>query len=172
MKLFGIAGWSGAGKTTLMVALIPALARRGVTVSTVKHAHHSFDIDIPGKDSYEHRRAGATEVLVGSASRWALVHELRGAGEPPLAELLARMSPVDLVLVEGYKRADHPKIEVYRPSLGKEPLYPDDPQVVAVASDEPIPGLIVPWLDLGDVEAIADFILARCDLVPAREVAG
>jgi molybdopterin-guanine dinucleotide biosynthesis protein B len=161
MRIFGIAGWSGSGKTTLLVRLLPELTRRGVRVSTVKHAHHAFDVDQPGKDSWEHRQAGATEVMVGSANRWALMHEHRGAAEATLEELLARMSPVDLVLVEGFKRHAHPKLEVHRPALGKPLLAPDDPHVVAVASDAPVPGLLVPLLDLGRPAAIADFILAQ-----------
>src|SRR6202162_3896727 len=126
MKVIGIAGWSGAGKTTLLTRVIPILAARGLSISTIKHAHHAFDIDQPGKDSHTHRLAGATEVLVGSANRWALVHELRGAAEPRLAPLLEKLSPVDLVLVEGYKRAPHPKLEVYRASIGKPLLHHDD----------------------------------------------
>ncbi len=172
MKLFGIAGWSGAGKTTLLVSLIPALTRRGVRVSTVKHAHHAFDIDIPGKDSYKHRRAGATEVLVGSVKRWAIVHELRDEGEPSLEDLLARLSPVDLVLIEGYKHGDYEKIEIHRPALGKPALYPDDPNIVALASDVKLAGLPIPFLDLADIEGIAGLILARCGLAPATEAAG
>jgi molybdopterin-guanine dinucleotide biosynthesis protein MobB len=167
MKLFGIAGWSGSGKTTLLKRLIPELEARGVSVSTIKHAHHAFDIDLPGKDSYEHRRAGAREVLIASANRWAIVHELRGDGEPPLATLLAKMTPVDLVLIEGYKRAGHEKLEVHRPSLGKPPLHPDDPKIVAVASDEKIPGLRLPCLALDDVDSIAEFVLERCGLARA-----
>jgi molybdopterin-guanine dinucleotide biosynthesis protein B len=170
MKLFGIAGWSGSGKTTLLKRLIPALKRRGVTVSSVKHAHEGFDIDLPGKDSYEHRKAGAREVVISSPRRWAIVHELAGDEEPPLEELLAKMQPVDLVLVEGFKRAPHEKLEVYRPSVGKPPLYPEDPTVVAVASDEPVPNLRLERLDLGDVEAIADFICERCALRAATRV--
>jgi len=161
VKLFGLAGWSGSGKTTLMRALVPALIARGVKVSTIKHAHHSFDVDQPGKDSYEHRQAGATEVLVTSANRWALMHELRGAPEPNLEELIARLQPVDLLLVEGFKRHAHPKLEVHRPSNGKQLLCPDDPHIVAVASDVPLPPLPVPQLDLNDVPAIAAFVLDR-----------
>jgi molybdopterin-guanine dinucleotide biosynthesis protein MobB len=164
MKLFGLAGWSGSGKTTLMKALLPELIHRRLAVSTVKHAHHSFDVDQPGKDSYEHRRAGATEVLVASAQRWALMRELRGATEPSLEELIARMAPVDLLLVEGFKRHPHPKLEVHRPSNGKPLLCPDDPHIVAVASDVPLAGLAVPRLALDDVPAIADFILRRLEL--------
>ncbi len=127
MRIFGLAGWSGSGKTTLMTALIPEFVARGITVSTIKHAHHAFDVDQPGKDSWRHRQAGASEVMVVSERRWALMHELRGAPEPGLDELVPRMTPVDLLLVEGFKHHPHPKIEVYRPSLGKPPLHPDDP---------------------------------------------
>ncbi len=159
MKVFGLAGWSGSGKTTLMVNLLPEIISRGLTVSTVKHAHHEFDIDRPGKDSFEHRRAGATEVMISSANRWALMHELRDEDDPPLDDLMARMSPVDLLLVEGFKWEAHPKIEVHRPSLRKALLQPDDPHIIAVASDETLPGLTVPVLPLSDAAAIADFIL-------------
>ncbi|MCC7276120.1 MAG: molybdopterin-guanine dinucleotide biosynthesis protein B [Alphaproteobacteria bacterium] len=160
-KILGLAGWSGSGKTTLLSRLIPELVARGLTVSTIKHAHHAFDVDQPGKDSYVHRTAGATEVMVASGLRFALMHELRGAPEPPLTELLARMSPVDLVLVEGFKRDSHPKLEVHRPALGKPLMAPDDPCIVAVASDAPIAGLDRPVLPLDDVPAIARFVLAR-----------
>ena len=122
MRIFGLAGWSGSGKTTLLAGILPELVARGLRVSTIKHAHHEFDIDRPGKDSWRHRQAGASEVMVASARRWAIMHELRGATEPTLDELVARMSPVDLLLVEGWKRHPHPKIEVHRPSLGKKLL--------------------------------------------------
>jgi molybdopterin-guanine dinucleotide biosynthesis adapter protein len=161
MRIFGLAGWSGSGKTTLMTALIPELLFRGVTVSTLKHAHHAFDVDQPGKDSWRHRQAGAREVMVSSSNRWALMHELRGAPEPSFEELVQRMSPVDVLLVEGFKRNPHPKIEVYRPSLGKPLLHPEDPFVVAIASDEALPGLPLPRLPLSDAGAIADFILGH-----------
>ena len=161
MRVFGLAGWSGSGKTTLMTALIPEFVTRGVSVSTVKHAHHAFDIDQPGKDSWRHRQAGAREVMIASDRRWALMHELRDAPEPPLDELLQRLAPVDLVLVEGFKRHPHHKIEVYRPSLGKPPLHPEDPYIVAIASDERIPGLAVPSFFLSDAGAIANFILCH-----------
>ncbi len=171
-KVFGIAGWSGAGKTTLVLELIPALTGRGLTVSTMKHAHHGFDVDKPGKDSYEHRRAGATEVLVSSARRWALMHELRGAPEPTSEDLLPRMSPVDLVLIEGFKRERHDKLEVHRPALGKPLLAPQDPHVVAVASDAVLDGLAVPVIDLNDASAIAEFVIRHCGLgVRARGAA-
>ena len=158
MRIFGLAGWSGSGKTTLLAAIIPELAARGLSVSTIKHAHHDFDIDRPGKDSWRHRQAGASEVMVASARRWALMHELRGAAEPPLDELVARLSPVDVVIVEGYKRHPHPKLEVHRPSLGKPLLYPDDPHIVAIASDEPFAAPL-PLLSLADPAAVAGFML-------------
>lgn len=164
MKVFGLAGWSGSGKTTLTVRLIPALKRRGLTVSTIKHAHHAFDVDQPGKDSYEHRQAGASEVLVSSAARWALMHEHRGSAEPALAELLDKLAPVDLVLVEGFKKEALPKLEVWRRSVGKPLRAPEDAQIVAVASDGPVPETDRPVLPLDDVEAIADFVVAACDL--------
>lgn len=164
MKAFGLAGWSGSGKTTLTVKLIPALRRRGLSVSTIKHAHHAFDVDQPGKDSYEHRHAGAEEVLVSSAARWALMHEHRGAPEPGLEELLAKLAPVDLVLVEGFKREGLPKLEIWRRSVGKPLRAPEDPQVLAVASDGPVPETDRPVLPLDDVEAIADFIVEACGL--------
>jgi len=164
VKVIGIAGWSGSGKTTLVTRLLPELVGRGLSVSTVKHAHHEFDIDHPGKDSYQHRVAGATEVLVSSARRRALIRELRGETEAGLDELLAMLSPVDLVLVEGFKRAGHDKIEVRRAAAATPPLYPDDPHVVAIASDQPIADAGRPVLALADTGAIADFILAHCGL--------
>ena len=168
MKVFGLAGWSGSGKTTLVTRLIPALRARGVSVSTVKHAHHHFDVDKPGKDSYEHRQAGAQEVVITSAERWALMRELNGAPEPTVVELLERMHPVDLVLVEGFKREPHDKIEVFRAAGRRPPLCREDPHIVAVASDEPdgatLDGIELPRLDLDDIEAIADFIVAHCGL--------
>ncbi|MCO6417236.1 molybdopterin-guanine dinucleotide biosynthesis protein B [Siccirubricoccus sp. KC 17139] len=160
MKLIGLAGWSGAGKTTLLAKLIPCLARRGIGVSTLKHAHHRFDVDTPGKDSWVHREAGARQVLVSSGHRWALMTELRGAPEPELRELLGHLSPVDLVIVEGFKRTGHPKIEVHRAANGKPWLHPEDPAIRAVAGDvRPPSGL--PWAHLDDVEAIADLALAH-----------
>jgi molybdopterin-guanine dinucleotide biosynthesis protein B len=158
MRLIGLAGWSGSGKTTLLASLIPLFTAKGVSVSTLKHAHHEFDVDQPGKDSWIHRQAGATEVLVASSRRFALMHELRGAPEPSLAELLDRMSPVDIVFVEGFKRDPIPKIEVHRPELGKAPLYPDDPRIIAVASPSPLETKL-PWLPLDAPEQIAAFIL-------------
>ena len=169
MKVFGLAGWSGSGKTTLLVRLIPALVARGLSVSTIKHAHHAFDVDRPGKDSHSHRLAGAREVMVSSANRFALMHELRGAPEPTVEELVARMSPVDLLLIEGFKHHAHDKLEVHRPALGKPLLAPDDPRVVAVASDVPLEGLPVPRLPLDDIEAIAGFVVDRCGLGHARD---
>jgi molybdopterin-guanine dinucleotide biosynthesis adapter protein len=167
MRIIGIAGWSGAGKTTLLAKLIPRLTARGVRVSTVKHAHHAFDVDQPGKDSHTHRMAGATEVLVSSVNRWALVHELRGAAEPTLLELLAKLAPVDLVIVEGFKHGAHPKLEIYRSAVGKPPLHTDDPHIVAVASDAPVPSARVPVVGLDDVDAIADLVLAHAAPIAA-----
>jgi molybdopterin-guanine dinucleotide biosynthesis protein B len=168
MKVFGLAGWSGSGKTTLLKRLIPEITARGVSVSTIKHAHHAFDIDLPGKDSYEHRAAGATEVMISSVNRWAIVHELRGEAELLLAEILARMTPVDLVLIEGYKHAGHDKLEVHRAVLGKPLLCPEDPEIVAVATDVALPGLGVPDIPLADIAAIADFVLEHCGIARAR----
>ena len=167
MRVFGLVGWSGSGKTTLMTRLIPELARRGIRISTVKHAHHSFDVDQPGKDSFLHRTAGAVEVMVASANRWALMHEHRGAPEADLAELVRHMSPVDLLIVEGFKSAPHAKLEVHRPALGKPLLCRDDPHIVAVASDAPLDGVSLPVLPLDDAAAIARFILAHFHLEAA-----
>jgi len=161
MRLFGLVGWSGSGKTTLVTQLIPELIRRGQRVSTVKHAHHDFDVDQPGKDSYVHRTSGATEVMVASSRRWALMHEHRGAPEPALEALVQQMSPVDLLLVEGFKRHQHPRLEIYRASVGKPLICREDPAILAVASDAPIPDLALPRLELGDLDAIADFVLAH-----------
>ena len=160
MKVIGIAGWSGAGKTTLLTRVIPLLAARGLRVSTIKHAHHTFDIDQPGKDSHTHRQAGATEVLVSSANRFALMHELRGAPEWTLGALLAKLSPVDLVLVEGFKHEAHPKLEVYRAAVGKPLLAPDDPNIVAIASDGAVAAR-VPVVRLDDTQAVADILVAK-----------
>lgn len=159
MRVIGLAGWSGAGKTTLLARLIPSLNARGVSVSTLKHAHHRFDVDVPGKDSWVHREAGARQVLVASAQRWALMTELRGAPEPPLGELLAQLAPVDLVIIEGFKREGHPKLEVHRAANGKPWLHPDDPLIGAVASDVPPPAGAPPHIPLDDVAAIATAIL-------------
>jgi molybdopterin-guanine dinucleotide biosynthesis protein B len=164
MKRFGLAGWSGSGKTTLLVALIPEIVGRGLRVSTIKHAHHGFDVDQPGKDSYRHRAAGAAEVMIGSARRWALMHELRDAPEPDLDALARRMTPVDLLLIEGFKRENHPKLEIHRAALGKPPLFPDDPRIVAVASDGDLAGCPLPVLPLDDVGAIADLVLRTVGL--------
>ena len=159
MRLIGLAGWSGAGKTTLLTRLIPCLIGRGFTVSTIKHAHHGFDVDRPGKDSYEHRSAGASQVLVSSAKRWALMTEHRDAPEPGLRELLAHLTRVDLVIIEGFKRDNHPKIEVHRAANGKPWLHPDDPMIRAVASDS-TPPEGAPWtLALDDIAGIADAAL-------------
>ena len=167
MKIFGLAGWSGSGKTTLVARLIPEIAARGLTVSTVKHAHHAFDPDLPGKDSHTHRMAGAREVMVSSSQRWAHINELAGAPEPTLDELIARMSPVDLLLVEGFKRAPIPKIEVWRAANGKPLLHPEDPHIVAIASDAPVPGTSLPVLALDRPAAIVDFVLGHCRLTAA-----
>jgi len=164
MKIFGLAGWSGSGKTTLAVRLLPELISRGYAVSTLKHAHHDFDIDKPGKDSYEHRHAGATEVMVTSVRRWALMHENRGEPEPGFEEIAAHMAPVDLLLIEGFKHHAHPKLEVHRPATGQDLLCRDDPNIVAVASDAPLPGVAVPVLDLNNVSGIADFIATHLKL--------
>ena len=158
MRVFGFAGTSGSGKTTLIEKLIPALSGRGLVVSLVKHAHHDFDVDQPGKDSWRHRQAGAREVLVSSGRRWALMHELRGRPEPDLDELLARLGPCDLALIEGFKRAPLAKLEVHRVANGKAPLYPDDPHVLAVARDRPLDTRL-PQFDLNDVAGIAAFVL-------------
>jgi molybdopterin-guanine dinucleotide biosynthesis adapter protein len=161
MRIIGLAGWSGSGKTTLLARAIPRLVTRGLRVSTLKHAHHGFDLDQPGKDSHTHRAAGATEVLVGSAKRWALVHELRGAREPRLPELLRKLTPVDLVIVEGYKREPHPKLEVYRAGLGKPLRHPDDPHIVAIAAHAPAPEARVPVVDIDDIDAIVEMLLTH-----------
>ena len=158
MKIFGFAGWSGSGKTTLIEKLIPLIVQRGLKVSLVKHAHHTFDVDQPGKDSYRHRHAGCSEVLVTSSKRWALMHELRGAPEPGFAELIGRISPCDLLLVEGFKREKLPKLEVYRASVGESLLHPQDPSIVAIASDQRVDTKL-PQFDLNDAPSIASFIL-------------
>lgn len=168
MKVIGVVGWKDNGKTTLVVRLVGHLTARGYRVSTVKHAHHEVDLDRPGKDSWRHREAGAREVVLATARRWAVIHELREAPEPTLDELLARMEPVDLVVVEGFKRSPHPKIEVHRAERGTPLLATEDRSVVAVASDGPLPGLDLPRLDLDDVAGIASFVLARLELAPPR----
>ena len=164
MRLYGVTGWKNAGKTGLMERLVADFAGRGLSVSTVKHAHHTFDVDHPGKDSHRHRVAGATEVLLASRHRWALMHELRGEEEPPLEALLARLAPVDLVLVEGYKRDGHPKVEAFRAATGNPLIAPGDPTIRAVASDVELPGLSVPRFHLDDTAAIAAFILSEVGL--------
>lgn len=163
MKLYGVVGWKNAGKTGLMERLVREIAGRGLSVSTVKHAHHTFDVDHAGKDSYRHRQAGATEVLLASRNRFALMHELRGENEPVLNDLLPRLAPVDLVLIEGYKRDSHPKVEAHRAETGNPLIAPGDPTVRAVASDVPL-DLDRPVFDLDDTQAIADFILGEVGL--------
>lgn len=165
MQLFGLAGWRRSGKTELMTRLLPVLAGHGLAVSAVKEARHDFDIDRPGKDTYLHRVAGASEVMLASSSRWALMHERRGAEDlPSLADILGRMTPVDLVLVEGFRHEPHGKIEVHRASLGKPLLAVNDATILAVASDTPLDGLAIPVLDIEDTGAIGAFIIERCGL--------
>lgn len=159
MKLIGLAGWSGAGKTTLLSRLVPLLISEGLRVSVIKHAHHNFDVDVPGKDSWVHRKAGATEVLVTSSNRWALMHELRGDREPTLRDLVPKMAPVDLVVVEGFKRDSHRKIEVHRAANDKPLLYPEDPQIVGIAADVMIETQL-PVVHLDDMQAIAALVKA------------
>lgn len=170
MRVIGLAGWSGAGKTTLLVRAIPVLVARGVKVATLKHAHHDFDTDWPGKDSYEHRRAGAVEVLVSSGRRWAQVHELRDEAEATLAQLLRRISPCDLIVVEGYKREPIPKLEVHRAENGRPPLHPLDPTIVGIASDVGFPASGIPVVDLNDPEAVTGLMLDVA--VPFEDVLG
>ena len=170
MMILGIAGWSGAGKTTLLRRLVPRLTGQGLSVSTVKHAHHSFDIDKPGKDSHAHRMAGAREVLISSSRRWALIHETREDPEPGLDDLVARLDPVDVVLVEGFKRESHAKLEVYRAENGKPLLFPDDPRICAIASDVPLPDADRPVLALDDIDAIACFVTGRVAAFRHRRV--
>lgn len=164
LRVYGVVGWKNAGKTTLMERLVAEITGRGVSVSTVKHAHHAFDVDHEGKDSHRHRVAGAREVLVCSGARWALMHELRDAPEPPLEALLEKLSPVDLVLVEGYKRDRHFKVEAHRPETGAPLIATEDPTVRAVASPAPLPGLATPWLPLDEPARVADFILRETGL--------
>ena len=161
MRIIGLAGWSGSGKTTLITKVIPKLIARGVRVSTLKHAHHGFDLDQPGKDSFMHRAAGATEVAISSARRFAVLHELRDEPEWDLPALLGKFSPVDLVLVEGFKRDAFPKLEIHRAENGKPLLHPEDPHIVAIASDRPLPESSVPVIDLNDIDGIVDLLLAR-----------
>lgn len=158
MKTFGFAGWSGSGKTTLIEQLIPRFVGRGLKVSLIKHAHHSFDVDQPGKDSYRHRQAGCYEVLVTSGKRWVLMHEMRGEPEPDIEDQIKRMAPCDLLLIEGYKRYPMPKLEIYREANGKPMLYPDDDRIVAAASDVPLETSL-PQFDLNDYDGIANFVL-------------
>jgi len=164
MKIMGIVGWSGSGKTSLMVALLPVLREHGLKVSTMKHAHHAFDVDTPGKDSFLHREAGASEVLVVTGSRWVLMHESRDEPEPTIEALIERMTPVDLLLIEGFKTHSHPKLEIHRPAEGRPLLCAQDPEIVAVACDVALAGVAVPVLDLNDPRAIAGFILGHTGL--------
>ena len=165
MRIYGVIGWKNAGKTSLMERLVAAITARGFTVSTVKHVHHDVDLDQPGKDSFRHRAAGASEVVLASRHRFALLREHRGP-EPDLTAILSRLAPVDLVLVEGYKRDSHPRLEVFRRATGQKLIQPDDPLIRAVATDADLPPLPVPVLDLNDTKAIADFILAEVGLAP------
>lgn len=164
MKVFGITGSSGSGKTTLMVKLLPELISRGLKVSTMKHTHHRFDLDQEGKDSYEHRQAGASEVMISSESRWALMHELRGDPELDMDELIERMTPVDLLLIEGFKSHHYDKLEVFRHENGKPLRAAEDKDVIAIACDKPLDDIDIPVIDLNDPSAIADFIIGRCGL--------
>jgi molybdopterin-guanine dinucleotide biosynthesis protein B len=166
MKVIGLAGWSGAGKTTLLTRVIPHLRGQGLRVSVIKHAHHNFDVDVPGKDSWVHRQSGAEEVLVSSGKRWALMHELRGAAEPRLPELLKKMSRVDLVVVEGFKSEPHRKIEVHRLANGKPPLFPDDPAISGIATDADL-DTALPVAHLDDIPAIAAMMLRSAISVEA-----
>ena len=163
MKIFGFAGYSGSGKTTLIERLIPLLTGRGLRVSLIKHAHHTFDVDHPGKDSHRHRQAGCTEVLITSSRRWAVMHELRGAPEPPLSEHVKRMSPCDLLLVEGFKRESIPKLEVYRAEVGEPLIHPHDQNIVAIASDARLETRL-PQFDLNAPSEIADFVVRHVGL--------
>lgn len=163
LRIIGLAGWSGAGKTTLLARLIPVLVERGVRVATLKHAHHAFDIDHPGKDSHVHRQAGASEVIVASARRWAQIREVGEGAEPTLSELLRRLTPTGLALVEGYKRERHPKLEVFRAANGRPPLHGEDPRIVGIASDTAFPEAGIPVVGLDDIAAIADLVLARAE---------
>ena len=164
MKLFGFAGWSGSGKTTVIEQVIPHLRSHGLSVSLIKHAHHAFDIDQPGKDSWRHRQAGSGEVLITSSVRWALMHELRGEPEMTLPQALRRLSPCDLVLIEGYKTSAIPKLEIHRPAIGKTLLFPDDPRIIGLATDAPalFVNAYLPVLDLSNAKAISAFVIAHC----------
>jgi molybdopterin-guanine dinucleotide biosynthesis protein B len=163
MRIFGFAGWSGSGKTTLIEQLIPRFVKHGLRVSLIKHAHHTFDVDHAGKDSYRHRQAGAQEILVTSSRRWVLMHELRGGAEPAFEEQVKRVSPCDLLLVEGFKHAPIPKLEVWRKETGEALLHPNDPHIVAVASDATVETKL-PLLDLNDMDGICTFILKKLEL--------
>ncbi len=174
MKVIGLAGWSGAGKTTLLTHLIPHLTAEGLRISTVKHAHHNFDIDVPGKDSWRHRQAGATEVLIASERRWALMHELRNAPEPSVIALLRKLSPVDLVIVEGFRSGGHPKIEVHRAANAQPLMFPGDPAIVGIVSDIKIETTL-PVAHIDDIPAVARLMKAsavQIEDVLAREAAG
>lgn len=164
MKVFGVIGWKHAGKTTLVERLLAEITARGFSVSTIKHSHHDVDLDSPGSDSFRHRAAGASEVILATPTRFTLLHDHPGTA-PGLATLLTRLAPVDLVLVEGFKRGDHPKIEVFRALAGHDLIQPADVTVRAVASDSPLPALTVPWLNLNDAAEVAEFILKDCGLV-------
>ncbi len=170
VPVFGVTGWKNSGKTTMVTRLVDTFARRGLRVSTVKHAHHDFDIDAPGTDSFKHRQAGAQEVLIVSGNRWALMHELRDEPEPPMAEMLPLISPCDLIIMEGYKREGHPKLEVRRSAANRDrPLAPDDPSIVAVAADNDPDAGGLPLFDMDDIAGIADFIANHLGLpTPAR----
>ncbi|MFZ7093336.1 molybdopterin-guanine dinucleotide biosynthesis protein B [Primorskyibacter sp. 2E233] len=163
MRIYGVTGWKNAGKTGLMERLVTEITGRGFTVSTVKHAHHTFDVDHPGKDSHRHRVAGASEVILSSRNRVAHMTELRGDAEPQLSDLLLRLAPVDLVLIEGYKRDNHPKVEAHRAETGNDLIAPGDPTIRAVASDVPLE-LDRPVFDLNDTKGIADFVLSEVGL--------
>src|SRR5918994_3801015 len=169
MRIVWLAGCSGSGKTTLITKVLPRLIARGLLVSTLKHAHHGFDLDQPGKDSFMHRTAGATEVVISSAKRFAVLHELRDEPEWDLPDLLTKLAPVDLVLVEGFKRDAFPKLEIHRAANGKPLIHPDDPNIVAIASDIPLPQAKVPVVDLDDIELIADVLLKHA--TPLRSAA-
>ncbi len=172
MKIFGLVGWSGSGKTSLMTQLIPVLISRGLRVSTAKHAHHEFDLDTEGKDSYLHRESGATEVVIASRQRWVLLHELRSEPEPTLDQLIEHMAPVDLLLVEGMKQHPHDKIEVYRGGRETQLIAEQQSDVVAIATDQKLDSVAVPTLDLNDPPSIADFIIDHCGLTALTTASG
>ena len=169
--VFGITGWKNSGKTTLITGLVAEFSRRGLCVSTVKHAHHAFDIDHPGRDSFRHREAGAQEVAIVSGNRWALMHELRDESEPTLTEILPRLSPCDLILIEGFKRHNHPKLEVrLEPAKDQVPVSELDPNIVAIASNQQITGFDRPSFLIDDVTKIADFISNYLQLEPSNDL--